>query len=309
MSSGTTTYLARHAQALLGTIGRLTRQPLASLFTMLVIALALALPASLWVFVANARAAVGGFANTVELTVYLKPEVPLDKAQQLARSARERSGVQAVTLVSAAEGLAEFREYSGFGAALEALEGNPLPHVLKVRPATQGTGVTEIAALQSYLEAWPEVDSVRSDTAWVERLRAILDLVGRLTSVAGAVLGIGVLAVIGNTIRLEINARRTEIEVTKLVGGSNAFVRRPFLYAGLLYGLGGALTAWLIVSIAVAVLAGPAAALASTYGRRFELLGLDARAILAVLISGVALGLVGAWISSARHLASIEPRS
>ena len=309
MSSGTTTYLARHAQALLGTIGRLTRQPLASLFTMLVIALALALPASLWVFVANARAAVGGFANTVELTVYLKPEVPLDKAQQLARSARERSGVQAVTLVSAAEGLAEFREYSGFGAALEALEGNPLPHVLKVRPATQGMGVTEIAALQSYLEAWPEVDSVRSDTAWVERLRAILDLVARLTSVASVVLGIGVLAVIGNTIRLEINARRAEIEVTKLVGGSNAFVRRPFLYAGLLYGLGGALTAWLIVSVAVAVLAGPATALASTYGRRFELLGLDARAILAVLISGMVLGLVGAWISSARHLASIEPRS
>ena len=309
MSSGTTTYLARHAQALLGTIGRLTRQPLASLFTMLVIALALALPASLWVFVANARAAVGGFANTVELTVYLQPEVPLDKAQQLARSARERSGVQAVTLVSAAEGLAEFREYSGFGAALEALEGNPLPHVLKVRPATQGMGVTEIAALQSYLEAWPEVDSVRSDTAWVERLRAILDLVARLTSVASVVLGIGVLAVIGNTIRLEINARRAEIEVTKLVGGSNAFVRRPFLYAGLLYGLGGALTAWLIVSVAVAVLAGPATALASTYGRRFELLGLDARAILAVLISGMLLGLVGAWISSARHLASIEPRS
>ena len=309
MSSGTTTYLARHAQALLGTIGRLTRQPLASLFTMLVIALALALPASLWVFVANARAAVGGFANTVELTVYLQPEVPLDKAQQLARSARERSGVQAVTLVSAAEGLAEFREYSGFGAALEALEGNPLPHVLKIRPATQGTGVAEIAALQSYLEAWPEVDSVRSDTAWVERLRAILDLVARLTSVASVVLGIGVLAVIGNTIRLEINARRAEIEVTKLVGGSNAFVRRPFLYAGLLYGLGGALTAWLIVSVAVAVLAGPATALASTYGRRFELLGLDARAILAVLISGMLLGLVGAWISSARHLASIEPRS
>ena len=214
------TWIARHLQAFLGALGRLLRQPLASLLTVMVIALSLALPAGLWVFVTNARVAAGGVAETVDVTVYLKTEVPLEKAQQLATSARERSGVAAVQLTTAEQALAEFRENSGFGEALAALEGNPLPNVLTVRPAAGADGPLEIEALKRYFAAWPEVELVQVDTEWVQRLAAILDLLRRTLGLAALLVGVAVVAVIGNTIRLEIDGRRAEIEVTKLVGGT-----------------------------------------------------------------------------------------
>jgi cell division transport system permease protein len=127
--------------------------------------------------------------------------------------------------------------------------------------------------------------------------------------IAAALLGVGVLAAIGNTIRLEIQARRAEIEVTKLVGGSNAFVRRPFLYAGVLYGLGGALLAWAILALVLLILREPVASLARLYGSRFELQGLAPEDVAVLLGAGFVLGWLGAWISAARHLRSIEPRA
>lgn len=303
------TWAARHLQSGLGALGRLVRQPLATLLTITVIALALALPAGLWLFVTNARAATGGVAEAVEVAVYLKADVPLAKAEQLAVSARGRSGVAAVTLVSADAALAEFREFSGFGAALEALEGNPLPHVLNVRPAAGADGPLEVEALERYFSAWPEVEFVQVDTEWVQRLAAILDLLRRALGVAALVVGVSVVAVIGNTIRMEIDGRRAEIEVTKLVGGTHAFVRRPFLYIGLLYGLAGALLAWLIVAVATAVLAAPVGRLAALYGSRFSLAGLGLREAGLLLGTGVGLGLLAAWIVAARNLARIEPRA
>jgi len=303
------TWSARHLQAFLGALGRLSRQPLSTLLTLVVIALALALPAGLWVFVANARAATGGVADAVDVTVYLKADVPLAKAQQLAASARGRSGVAGVTLTTADEALAEFREFSGFGAALESLEGNPLPHVLNVRPAADADGPLDIEALKRYLAAWPEVELVQVDTEWVQRLSAILELMRRALAVAAAVVGVAVLAVIGNTIRLEVDSRRAEIEVTKLVGGTNAFVRRPFLYTGLLYGLGGALLAWGIVATVIALLAVPVGTLAALYGSRFGLSGLGIREAGLLLGTGLLLGLLAAWFVAARNIARIEPRA
>jgi cell division transport system permease protein len=304
MSLGT-----RHAQAFFGAMGRLARNPSASFLTLLVIAVALALPAALRLFVNNAQLAVGGFANAVDLTVYLKTDVPLAKAQQLARTARERSEVADVTLIPADKALEEFRTYSGFGAALEALRDNPLPHVLHIRPRVTAESPATLESLEHYLSAWPEVDSVQMDTEWVKRLNAILDVLQHLLAMAAILLGLGVLAIIGNTIRLEILNRRAEIEVTKLVGGSNAFVRRPFLYAGILYGVGGALLAWAIVAIAVMVLGQPVATLSQLYGSQFTLQGLSQQDIGILLGGGLVLGWLGAWISSARHLRRIEPRA
>jgi len=300
---------ARHVQALLGSLGRLARNPFATALTLLVIGLALALPTALRLFVANAQAATGDFANAIDLSVYLKTDVPLAKAQQLARSARERSEVAAVTLIPADKALEEFRTYSGFGAALEALKENPLPHVLHVRPRAAAGSAAALESLRRYFAAWPEVDVVQIDSEWVMRFNAILDVLRRLLAMAAVLLGAGVLAVIGNTIRLEIQGRRAEIEVTKLVGGSNAFVRRPFLYTGVLYGLGGALLAWAIIAIAVGVLAEPVATLAQLYGSRYSLRGPSTDDIGALLGGGTVLGWLGAWISAARHLRSIEPRA
>ena len=300
---------ARHLQALLGSLGRLARSPLSTLLTLLVIALALALPTSLQLFVSNAQLATGNFANAVDVSVYLKTDVPLAKAQQLAQAAGHRADVAAVTVIAADKGLEDFRTYSGFGEALQALKENPLPHVLHVRPKATDSSAAALESLRRYFSAWPEVDLVQVDSEWVMRFNAILEVLQRLLLIAAALLGLGVLAVIGNTIRLEIQGRRAEIEVTKLVGGSNPFVRRPFLYTGVLYGLGGALLAWGIVAIAVAVLGEPVATLARLYGSRYVLQGPSRDDIGILLGAGAALGWLGAWISAARHLRSIEPRA
>jgi cell division transport system permease protein len=309
MSLGLTSYGARHLQALLGSLGRLARNPFSTFLTLIVIALALALPLGLELFVTNARIATGGFANAIDLSVYFKADVPLAKAEQLAKSARERPGIAQIDVISADAALAEFRAYSGFGAALGVLSANPLPHVLHVHPASDAESAESLEALRRYFAAWPEVDVVQIDAQWVERFNAILEVLRRVLVIAAAILGAGVIAVIGNTIRLEILNRRGEIEVTKIVGGTNGFVRRPFLYTGILYGLGGALLAWAIAASAIRMLAPPVAALARTYGSRYVLVGPTPQELAILIAGGVILGWLGAWLSAARHLASIEPRA
>lgn len=298
-----------HLHALLGSLGRLLRSPVSSFLTLLVIALALALPASLRLFVTNAQAATGNFGDAIDLSVYFHTDVPLAKAQQLAAAARSRADVAEVRLIPADKGLEDFRNYSGFGDALAALKENPLPHVLHVRPRAEASSAAALDRLRGYFSAWPEVELVQVDAQWVQRFNAILEVLRELLLIAAALLGVGVLAVIGNTIRLEIAGRRGEIEVIKLVGGSNSFVRRPFLYTGLLYGLGGALLAWGIIALAVGLLGESVDKLARLYGSHFQLRGPSPAEIGVLLGAGAVLGWVGAWISAARHLSSIEPRA
>jgi cell division transport system permease protein len=302
-------YSTRHAQAFLGSLGRLARNPLATVLTLLVVAVALALPMSLKLFVTNARVATGDFKNAVDLSVYLKTDTPLTKAEQLASNARSRNGVSDVTLIPADKALEEFRTYSGFGAALEVLEQNPLPHVLHVHPSPDASSAAALETLKQYFAAWPEVELVQIDSDWVMRFNAILDVLRKVLAIVAVLLGLGVLAVVGNTIRLEILNRRAEIEVTKLVGGSNGFVRRPFLYTGTLYGLGGALLAWGAIGIMVLVLSTPVATLAQLYGSHYVLTGPGLEDTAALLGGGAVLGWLGAWISANRHLRSIEPRA
>jgi cell division transport system permease protein len=302
-------YLTHHAQALLGSVGRLARAPFATALTVLVIGLALALPLALALFVSNALGATGGFTGVVDVSVYFKPDVPLARVQQLGQSARAHPGVATVQVISADQALQEFRQYSGFGSALQALGSNPLPHVLHLRPTADASAPADLEALRRYLSAWPEVDTVQVDSEWVLRFNAILDLLRRVLGIAALLLGAGVLAVVGNTIRLEIQGRRTEIEVVRLVGGSTGFVRRPFLYTGMLYGLAGALLAWGLVGIAVQVLRTPVAALARLYGSGYALRGAGPREVGIVIGAGIVLGWLGAWVAAARHLRGIEPRA
>ena len=302
-------YFARHAHALLASLGRLVRTPFATLLTVLVIALALALPLALQLFVTNAAAATGGFAEAVDMSVYFKTGVAMDRVQQLARNARANHAVASVAVISADQALEEFRHYSGFGAALKSLQDNPLPHVLHVHPAPDASSPAALESLRRYFAAWPEVDIVQMDAEWVLRFNAILEVLRRVLAITAVLLAAGVLAVIGNTIRLEILNRRAEIEVTKLVGGTNAFVRRPFLYTGALYGLAGALTAWGIVAAAVLILDEPVATLAQLYGSHFALSGPTQIEIAILVGGGAVLGWLGAWISAARHLHAIEPRA
>jgi cell division transport system permease protein len=302
-------WLTRHLQSSLFAAGRLARAPLATSFTVLVIAIALTLPTALGLAIVSVREATGDFANALDVSVYFKQDVQLEKAKQLAASLRQRNGVASVKLVSSEEALAGFRERSGFGAALDAIGENPLPHALEVRPTGDYTSPAQMETLRRYLAAWPEVELVQVDSDWVRRLDAILDLLRGIVTGAAVLLGVGVLAIVGNTIRLEIYNRRAEIEVTKLVGGSNAFVRRPFLYTGLYYGLGGGLLATLLVLLGLGLLNNPVGRLAASYGSDFRLLTPGLREVGALLAAGALLGLVGSWLAAARHLARIEPRA
>ncbi len=299
-------YFGLHRDNLLGAVQRLGRQPFASLLTILVIATALALPAGLRVAVNNADGVSNSWQNVADFTVYLKTDVSEDAAKRTARGIEGRDDVAGVTLIDRDAALAEFRAQSGFGEALDALDGNPLPHTLVVHPAS---GIaTDVEALAAAIEKLPETELVQVDTAWVTRLRAMLALAGRIVDFATGLLGLAVAIVVGNTIRLEINNRSVEIEVTKLVGGTDAFIRRPFLYLGLCLGLAGALVALAVVWAGLLLLGPPVRDVAALYGSSFSLAGLSLAESGVLLLGGAFLGWAGAGLAAARHLRAIEPK-
>jgi len=300
-------WLTRHLQTLIGSLGRLSQHKLATFLTVLVIGIALALPASLHLLVTNAQKATGGWNRAVDLSVFLKRPSSAEDARRVADRIRQRRDVAAVDLTLADDALKAFRQESGFGAAIDALNENPLPHTLVVRPAAEYTNAPSLESLATDLRALPSVDVVQLDTEWVNRLDAILVAIRRGLILTAAILALGVMVIVGNTIRLDIQNRRAEIEVTKLVGGSDAFVRRPFLYNGVWYGLAGGLVALLITLAAVAALRAPVARIAGLYGSDFRLDPLGLQPSLWLLLGGVALGWLGSYIAATRHLRSIEP--
>lgn len=300
-------WTARHGQALVSSLGHLARHGFATVLAVGVMALALALPLGLEVLVRNVRDATGDFAGAIGMTVYLKLPVGEQSARQLAQNLRGRTGVAEVRLITAAEALAEFRTQSGFGPALDALADNPLPNVLLVRPTPAATAPAAMDALREAIAAWPEVDTIQLDRDWLQRFEALLDLLRRALWVSAGLLGVGVVLVVGNTIRLEIRSRSAEIEVTQLVGGSRAFVRRPFLYAGGLYGLIAGALAWVIVEAARAVLAASAARLAALYGQSWVLGGPTLRDLGILAAAGLALGWTGAAVAAGREIARSAP--
>jgi len=299
-------YSSLHAQSFASAAARLAAQPVATLMTVLVISIALALPAGLRVLVGNASAVAGSWDGAVDFSAYLEAGVTAERARQIAADVEQRPDVEAVRLVTQDEALADFRAHSGFGEALDALDHNPLPHTLVVRPASGAAGNVEgIAAALREIDG---VELVQLDTEWVERLRALLALAARIVDVVTAVLGLGVALVVGNTIRLEILNRAAEIEVIKLVGGTDAFIRRPFLYLGLCYGFAGAVGAAVLIAAALALIAEPTAAVAGLYGSDFRLQGLSAADAGMLFGGGAFLGWAGAALATARHLRAIEPR-
>jgi cell division transport system permease protein len=299
-------YFGLHRDNLVAAVVRLTQQPFASSLTILVIAISLALPAALRVSVSNAGALSESWQSAADFTVYLKIDVTADAARRVARSIESRDDVAEVTFIDRDAALAEFRDKSGFGEALDALDGNPLPHTLVVRPAS---GLeSDVETVAAAIRAMPETDLVQLDTAWVTRLRAMLALAGRMVDLATVLLAIAVTIVVGNTIRLEINNRSVEIEVTKLVGGTDGFIRRPFLYLGLCYGLAGAIVAEILLALGLLLLGAPVRAVATLYGSSFALSGLSPLENTVLLLGGALLGWLGAGLATARHLRAIEPK-
>jgi cell division transport system permease protein len=274
---------------------------------MAVIAIALALPLFLSVLLANTRTATSNWNQAFDLSVYLKPRAGVDRAQALAKQIRARPDVAQVRVIKADDALAEFKSASGFGKALDALVENPLPNTLVITPTPASSTPEGTAAIRVGIAALSDVDSVQLDTGWVQRLNALLDVLKRVVWLTGGLLGLGVMLVVGNTIRLDILNRRTEIEVMKLVGATDGFARRPFLYSGIWYGLGGGLGAVIVVAVAVSVLQRPVEHLAGLYGSDFKLRGLKPVTGLAALALAVGLGWLGSWFAATRHIRDVEP--
>ncbi|MGB5333289.1 MAG: permease-like cell division protein FtsX [Woeseiaceae bacterium] len=300
-------WVSSHASTAIGALGRLARQPFSSLMIILVIAVTLALPAAINLVVKNARTVSGSWDNALDFSVFLEAQVSLSEAEALARLIGQRADIETVELITADDALAEFKRQSGFAEALDQLPDNPLPHTLVVRPSAGNTSASLIL-LQEEIGNLPESDYVQVDTEWVQRFHAILDIVRQAIAIGAALLAVAIVVIIANTIRLDIENRREEIEVTKLIGATNGFVRRPFLWTGFWYGLLGGLMALALVQYGLYLLEGPVARLSGLYQSNIAVVSLDLREGAIIIGIGVFLGLFASWFTAARHMRRIEPR-
>ncbi|GAA5525877.1 cell division protein FtsX [Microbulbifer aestuariivivens] len=299
-------WLGHHREMAAEALRRFFATPLASLMTAVMIAIALALPATLQLGMGNFQRAVAGWDGQPQLSVFLHRDARATAVERFTEALRDDAAVADVTYISPEQALAEFQQASGLGEALAGLGANPLPAVLLVRPAA--VAEPQLQALAARLRDSALTDSVVLDMAWVQRLARLTELAQRISLGLGLLLALGVILVVVNTIRLHIENRRDEILVVKLVGGTDAFVRRPFLYSGLWYGLCGGLLAWLLVAVGVALLSGPVAGLAASYGSGYALQGPGLTYLLGLGGGAALLGLCGAWVAVARHLRAVEPR-
>lgn len=299
-------WLESHRASLADSLRRLGKQPIGSLFTCLVMAVALSLPMGLSLLLNNVERLGGSWQRAAQISLYLKLDASSRDGEALREQIKGMPGVAEADYVSREQALDEFQQQSGLGEALRELPDNPLPGVVVVTPSEVDKPALE--ALRQRLAELPRVEVAQLDLVWVERLAAILKLGDRFVFGLTVLLVSALLLVIGNTIRLHIENRRTEIEVIKLVGGTDSYVRRPFLYMGALYGLGAGLLAWGILAFGLNWLNDAVVGLSGLYGSDFALAGVPGSDGLSLLIGAVLLGYIGAWIAVARHLNELAPR-
>ena len=273
--------------------------------TWLVIGIALALPGILYVMLNNIADVSTDWGGKPRVSLYLQKEVTKDAGDALAKEIRVSASVEEVRFVSSEAALKDFQQRSGFGDVLNSLDRNPLPHVIEVVLVS-----SEPMALTGLMAGWESdrrIAKVSVDLAWLERLFALLQFGERLVWSLSLVLALGVVLIMGNTIRLAIENRRQEIEVIKLFGATDSFVRRPFLYLGFWYGFGGATIAMILLQSSLVFLAEPVELLAQSYRDDFALQGPGAGGVLFLLLMGSLLGIAGAVVAVSRHLRLIEP--
>lgn len=291
----------QHLYSLVSSLGRLAARPVATGLTVGVMAIALALPLGLGLALGNVERFSGSVTESREIGVFLRQEVSPEQARELATGIGARADVSGVSVRTPDEGLAEFRAMSDLAGALDVLEENPLPTVLVVQPSGDGD------ALAADLRQLPQADIVQHDAAWRQRLSAWLAFGERVVQVVAVLLGLGVLLVVGNTVRLDIGARSEEIAVLQHLGATDAFVRRPFLYLGAWYGLAAGLLAGLLLLAAGMLMQGRLSALVASYGTQFDLAGPGLRGSLLLLAGSATMGWLGAWLATGHHLRRTRP--
>ncbi|KTD52742.1 permease-like cell division protein FtsX [Legionella quateirensis] len=296
-----------HVQAATQSFNLLCRKPLGTMMTVIVIAIALALPALFWVFTDNLGNLTIGWQRGGHISLYLKPSLTQAEQVKLLEKVRSTEGTGQATLKSSEDGLAELTQQEGMHDIMRYLPENPLPSVIEIVPALIIDSPAKLDLLSRQLKALPEVEQVKLDMEWISRLHAILGFAANLANALMALLALAVVLIIGNTLRLAIRNRQEEIQILKLIGATDAFILRPFLYSGIWYGMAGAIFAVFLVNIFILSLGVVVNQLAVAYQMHYPLAGLSIRQILLLVIFAIILGWLGARLSVKRQLASIEP--
>ncbi len=278
-----------------------------SLMTILVLAVALSLPAGLQVLIDNSARLTGDLHDRIRISIFLKAGASAEQVQRLANVLRQTYRPEALRLVSPEEGLAILERRAGLGNALQYLDENPLPWVIEMTPGVAHQEANTAAQLQADVSKLPLVDVVKVDLAWLRRLAALLNVGERILTALALIFAMTVILVVGNTIRLAVENHRAEIEVVKLVGATDAFIRRPFLYLGAWYGALGGVVAWLVVQANTWYLGDAVRVLARQYGMTFDVAGLSPIQATLLVVFGTFLGWLGAWLSVSRRIRTIEP--
>lgn len=300
-------YLDHHRQVARDAARRLTSSPVATLMTWAVMGIALALPVGLLLLLASLKGVSAGWENSARITAYVAMDTPVAEARAMASEIGQDGRIQSVQVIDRDQALSEFRESSGLGNVLDFLEGNPLPHTLLVTPEESARTADGVEALVTFIRGMDGIERVQVDLGWLQRLNTLADILARAAWALSLLLAAAVVLVIGNTVRLAIENRRDEILVAKLVGGTDAFVRRPFLYTGAWFGLGGGIVAWLLVQGSFWWLNGPIEKLAALYQSDFSLQGPGLSGALALIGFAMVLGWLGAWVAVKRHMDDIDP--
>lgn len=300
-------YLHIHAHALFSSLGRIMRSPFTSLMTIAVLAIAVALPGGFYLLITNVQQLTGEVEASNQISLFLQVNVSDKRGQQLADQIANRPGIEQVKLITKQQALHEFQLYSGFGDALNALDRNPLPGVIQVLPNNTLQEQQQIRQLITELQQMPEVDFAQMDMQWLERLQSMMQLGQRMVGLLSLLLGIAVLFITGNTIRLELHSRRDEVLIAKLIGATHSFIQRPFLYSGFWYGFVAGVLAWLIVTVMMFSLQGPIETLSALYESHFDIHFLSFLDSLRLLTISSLLGIVGAWIVLIYQLHQLKP--
>lgn len=300
-------YFNNHLKVLRQTLDDLKRRPVASLLTGSVIGVALVLPTLLLILLANIQSADMRWEGSAQITLFAKLNQSQNEISALANKLAERADVISAIFVDKDAALAEFSERFEIRDVNEFLDENPLPHAIIVTPNTQLNDLQALETLKQQLESLKQIDSSLLDALWIQRLQSITSFLERAVALLAIMLAVAVLLILGNTIRLAIENRKEEIAVLKLVGGTRAFVCRPFLYMGVFYGLVGSIVATILTQLMVSILAQPVNVLAMSYQSQFELSGLGFESTLFLILCGTGLGWLGAWLAVNRHMDEIEP--
>ena len=299
-------WLAQHVRVLLFTLRRLRSTPVSSLLNILVIGIALSLPAGMYVLLQNVQDLAKQVAGAPQISVFLSMDASRDDIARIGNQLKQHEAVGQVEFVPREQALEQVKRTTGLADVIGGLTQNPLPDAYIVYPKKLDSQTLE--TLRDELQKWPKLEHVQLDSAWARKLEALLKF-GRLAVlILALLLSFALVAVTFNTIRLQILTQRDEIEVSKLIGATNAFIRRPFLYFGLLQGLLGGVAAWLIIVTSLLLLNGSLAGLVQLYASNFTLRPPSAGDTLTLLCFSAYLGWLGAWLSVAQHLWQIEPR-